>query len=167
MIANQPESRERAEFLLSHGRRGLGSNRWGICHQCHERPDRAHQYAPRLRNRARSRRPRRLGGEVAGRLFDYQAAQIGFTSAEKRLLFSALAGPTDEELARILSISLPTVKKTWLSIYNRVEDHIPDLIAVLEPTALTNGRRGREKRRGVLAYLRNHPEELRPTSGKW
>ena len=69
----------------------------------------------------------------------------------------------------MLRVSLPTIKKTWLSIYSRVDDRIPDLIAGIEQSGLRNGRRGREKRRNLLAYLRNHPEELRPVlvkSGK-
>ena len=64
----------------------------------------------------------------------------------------------------MLDVALPTVKKTWLSIYGRVDDHIPELVAGPDPSGLTDGRRGREKRRGVLAYLRNHPEELRPVA---
>jgi DNA-binding CsgD family transcriptional regulator len=163
LIANQPESRERAEFLLS-----TGAGVWDPS---------AGEYATKVTNDPTElvSRPHVFGitrgdyergawsGRWASLLFDYQAPRLGFTSAEKRLLCSALSGSTDEELARMLGVALPTIKKTWLSIYGRVDDHIPDLVGP-ERSGLTDGRRGREKRRGVLAYLRNHPEELRPVS---
>ena len=105
-------------------------------------------------------------GSWIGAMFDYHAPILGFSSSEQRLLSSALSGATDQQLAEILASSFPTVKKMWVSIYNRVEDQLPALI--LDPLrAETSGEsRGREKRRRLLAYLRDHPEELRPFSRK-
>ena len=72
----------------------------------------------------------------------------------------------DEHLAGALGTSLPAVKKTWVSIYCRVEDHLPSLVPESVQSDSTAGVRGREKRRRLLAYLREHPEELRPVREK-
>ena len=82
------------------------------------------------------------------------------------MLLAVLAGKsgTDEELTEALGVSLPTIKKMWLSVYRRTTD-------VQSKTIRDSGRpgaaeRGKEKRRHLLAYLRDHPEELRPVSQK-
>jgi hypothetical protein len=111
----------------------------------------------------RSRRGNWTGSWV-GSLFDYHAPILGFSGSEQRLLSCALSGETDEQLAGTLGTSLATVKKMWVSIYNRVEDRLPALIPDRLQTDASAGSRGREKRRGLLAYLREHPEELRPVS---
>ena len=103
-------------------------------------------------------------GSWAGALFDYHAPILRFSRGEQRLLSGALSGATDEHLAEIQGTSLPTIKKIWVSIYNRVEDHLPELISDQLPTYIPASGRGREKRRCLLAYLREHPEELRPFS---
>ncbi len=101
-----------------------------------------------------------------GALFDYQPPRFGFSRSEQRLLEAALAGEsgTDRELAESLAVSLPTIKKMWLSIYRRVNDHQPGTIRDCVPVEVTE--RGKEKRRPLLTYLREHPEELRPASRK-
>jgi hypothetical protein len=104
------------------------------------------------------------GGSWVGSLFDYHAPILAFSGSEQRLLSCALSGATDEQLAGTLGTSLATVKKMWVSIYNRVEDRLPALIPDRLQTDASAGSRGREKRRGLLAYLREHPEELRPVS---
>lgn len=100
-------------------------------------------------------------GAWAGSLFLYQAPQCGFRPSEQRLLLAALGGGTDRELAEEVGISLPAVKKTWLSIYGRVSKQLPSIfpngVAIPE-----DGERGREKKQHLIAYLRDHPEELRP-----
>jgi hypothetical protein len=103
-------------------------------------------------------------GNWAGALFDYHPPMLGFSRSEQRLLSYALPGATDEQLAGMLGSSLPAIKKMWVSIYQRVEDYQPELIPdPLRPEIPTNGR-GKEKRRRLLDYLREHPEELRPFS---
>jgi hypothetical protein len=104
-------------------------------------------------------------GSWVGDLFNYRPPRCGFSRSEQHLLLSALSGATDEELAKTLCVSLPTVKKTWLSIYGRVAARQPQLI---ENHSLTESSvyRGKEKRRRLLAYLRDHLEELRPFSLK-
>jgi hypothetical protein len=106
-------------------------------------------------------------GSWIGAMFDYHVPILGFSSSEQRLLTSALSGETDEQLAGTLGTSLATVKKIWVSIYNRIEDGQPGLIPErLLQTDTSAGIRGKEKRRGLLSYLRDHPEELRPYSRK-
>src|SRR5260370_21806248 len=100
-------------------------------------------------------------GTWIGSLFVYQPPRFGFRPSEQRLLLAALEGGTDEELADKLDISLSAVKKTWRSIYERVGAHSPGLIPDKVPEG-SNSERGKEKKQRLLAYLREHLEELRP-----
>ncbi len=52
------------------------------------------------------------------------------------------------------------LKKLWRGIYERVADSVPDFFG--DVPAADEGKRGPEKRRQVLAYVRQRPEELRP-----
>jgi hypothetical protein len=105
-------------------------------------------------------------GSWVGSLFDYRPPLFGFSPSEQQLLLSALACETgtDHELSKDLHVSLPTVKKMWLSIYGRVANCMPDLIPDSAQVRSETAERGKEKRRRVLAYVRAHPEELRPVS---
>ncbi len=110
-------------------------------------------------------RERVLGQPVswAFLLFVYQPPRCGFSRSEQRLLFSALDGGTDEELAKTLHVSVSAVKKMWHSIYERVGACVPELL----PNSVNHvefGERGKEKKHRLLAYLREHPEELRPVA---
>jgi hypothetical protein len=100
-------------------------------------------------------------GTWIGTLFVYQPPQCGFRPSEQRLLLAALRGRTDEELADELGLSISAVKKMWLSIYERVSTHLPCLL----PSRASKQKwseRGKEKKQRMIAYLREHPEELRP-----
>lgn len=100
-------------------------------------------------------------------LFHYEAPKIGLSAGERRLLVSALRGGTDAELSDELAISLSAVKKAWHSVYERVAENIPHSIRNDEVRAEnSNGERGKQKKQRLLAYLRDHPEELRPYSRK-
>lgn len=112
------------------------------------------------------RRRRPWGASWVGALFDYHPPRFGFTRSEQHLLLLALAGKsgTDEELAASLGVSLPTIKKMWLSVYRRVADRGPRDES--SDSRVDRSKRGKEKRRRLLAYLREHPEELRPVSRK-
>jgi hypothetical protein len=103
-------------------------------------------------------------GSWVGTLFDYQPPRFGFSRSEQRLLHAALAAEsgTDEELTEALGVSRPTIKKMWLSVYRRVTDCQPETIRDSVPVGAP--QRGKEKRRHLLTYLREHPEELRPVS---
>src|SRR5690242_18688696 len=100
-------------------------------------------------------------------LFAYEPPRMCFTSSQQRLLTAALQGGTDEELSQRLEISLSAVRRCWLSIYERIVERAPDLIG--QTVELDDDRayaRGKGKKHRVLAYLREHPEELRPVSQK-
>ena len=73
----------------------------------------------------------------------------------------ALQGDTDQRIAARLHISLDAVKQAWRGIVTAAAPFIP------EARELSNGHlphavRGAERRRGVLEYLRQQMEELRP-----
>lgn len=103
-------------------------------------------------------------GSWVGSLFDYQPPRFGFSRSEQRLLQTTLAGGsgTDEQLMKSLGVALPTIKKMWISIYRRVIDCQPETIR--DSARGDEAERGKEKRRLLLTYLREHPEELRPVS---
>jgi hypothetical protein len=105
-------------------------------------------------------------GSWVGTLFDYHPPQLGFSPGEQRLLLSALSGRTDEELSAELGTSASTVKNTWRSIYNRAISLLPVLFLDHSREDARSSERGKEKKRYLLAYLRDHPEELRPVSRK-
>jgi hypothetical protein len=111
-------------------------------------------------------RPDLSAASWVSRLFDYHPPLLGFSRSEQRVLTSALTGATDEHLSRTLETSIPAIKKTWTSIYHRVADHMPELLPDAFQSDAGGAPRGREKRRKLLAYLREHPEELRPVSRK-
>jgi hypothetical protein len=100
-------------------------------------------------------------------LFHYRPPKVGFSRAEQLLLLTELRNEagTDQELAAALSVSMPTIKKMWLSIYRRAAG-LPELTPDGGEPGHEPARRGKEKRRRLLAYLRDHPEELRPHSRK-
>ena len=118
--------------------------------------------APHLIGLTRELAMTRVGTWI-GSLFVYRSPQFGFRPSEQRLLLSALQGGTDEDLAAVLGVSLSAVKKTWRSIYDRVTHHSPGLIPDQVPEELTS-ERGKEKKQRLLAYVRDHPEELRPAT---
>ena len=96
-------------------------------------------------------------------LFVNERPRIFFTGAERRLLVAATSGRTDSELAGVLGISVSAIKKTWMSIYRRATEQMPSLLPddVRRGNA-PDGERGRTKKQILLAYLQQHPEELRP-----
>lgn len=98
---------------------------------------------------------------VAARMYRYQEPVLHLGPAEQRLLAAALAGTTDAELGAELGLSVEAVKKRWLSVYARVGDHRPE---ILHGAGADSETRGPQKRHRVVAYVRAHPEELRPFS---
>lgn len=169
VIANQAESADRLLFFLQ-----TGAAFWDPLIAAYtselrkKRSPRTRRQSPCSWQDPRSGTPgaARLGRKLGGRLFDYRFPTLGFSLSEQRLLSSALLGTTDEQLAEMLKSSLPAVKKMWVSIYRRAAECLPELLpGSIEPDIPAGGR-GKEKRRGLLAYLREHPEELRPISRK-
>jgi hypothetical protein len=103
-------------------------------------------------------------GSWTSTVFVYHPPQLGFTVREQSLLKTALRGGTDEELADELGVSTAGVKKAWRSIYARVEKNPMKIFTDMEPEK--DGNRGKGKKNRILAYVREHPEELRPISMK-
>jgi len=103
-------------------------------------------------------------GTWASSLFVYQAPIFGFSACEQRLLIAALRGGTDEDLSDDLGISVSAVKKAWQSIYERVSVCDPELAPAAHPTDSGAFERGKMKKQRLIAYLHDHPEELRPAS---
>jgi hypothetical protein len=107
----------------------------------------------------------RSPGSWAGSLFHYEPPRFGFSRSQQKLLQSAIAGATDEELASELCVSPSAVKRAWSGIYERASSFFPNLVGNGHDDGGSQAR-GKQKRHHLLAYLRQHPEELRPVSRK-
>ncbi len=106
-------------------------------------------------------------GSAIARLFPHHRPRCFFSPGEQKVLLQALLDHSDEEIAALLDVTLSTVKKRWANIYDCVAEQQPDLLPEAERSAgLARHTRGQEKRRYLLSYLRQHPEELRPYSKK-
>lgn len=95
------------------------------------------------------------------RMFSYFPPKLFFTEPQRQILLLAREGFTDNEIAGQLGVNADAVKKRWVAIYERVSEVFPDLL----PNSPTSGR-GSEKRRILLARLKDRPEELRPFDRK-
>ena len=102
-------------------------------------------------------------GSWISSLFMHRPPRFGFRPSEQRLLLAALRGGTDEEVSNELGVSRSAVKKCWGLIYARVARHDPELVPNPDPEAV-NSERGKAKKQRLLAYLRDHMEELRPAA---
>jgi hypothetical protein len=166
VTAQQMESVERFEWMLK-----SGGQLWNPTTRRYEewvkKDLREIMKVPHLAGVTREAERGRPGTWV-GALFDYRPPRMGFSPSEQRLATLALGGRTDDELADDLGASLSTVKSTWRSIFNRAASCLPELFATLAEADvdLNVTARGKEKRRPLMAYLREHPEELRPVSRK-
>ncbi len=82
---------------------------------------------------------------------------LDFSPSQKRLLIAALHGAENAELANRLCRTPAAIKRTWAGIFEKCLQHNPALL----PTT-KNSSRGQQKRHKVMAYIRAHPEEIRP-----
>jgi hypothetical protein len=95
---------------------------------------------------------------VAARPFVERTAPIlDFTPSQKRLLAAALRGAETTELADALCRTPAAIKRTWTGIFEKFVRHYPALLPATEGPL-----RGQQKRHKVIAYVREHPEEIRP-----
>lgn len=94
-------------------------------------------------------------------VFTYLPPRFRFTVGEQRMLLRAIDGLTDEEIAGTLEVSRDAVKQTWRSIYDHVIQVMPDLVERGQQNGGEGGR-GQEKRRRIVAYVRDNAQELRP-----
>ena len=101
-----------------------------------------------------------LPGTLVRDVFQFVPPVLGLTMAERRMLRLAVTDLTDDEIADEIGVTRHTLKKLWRSVYERSADALPQWFDHHPGPA--DGTRGPEKRRGLLQYLRQHPEELRP-----
>lgn len=95
---------------------------------------------------------------IAAGLFQHHVPpQFAFAPGEQELLELALEGAGDISISKSLFVTLAAIKRRWSNIFERVGSVKPDLCPLDG-----NGTRGIQKRQRILAYVRTHPEELRP-----
>ena len=115
---------------------------------------------PALFTLTREQARRTLPGTPARNAFEWQPPRFRFNGSQRKLLWNALFDESDEALMGLLDVSTHGLKKLWRGIYERIEDAEPDFFG--DAGGDDEGRRGPEKRRQVLAYVRQRPEERRP-----
>jgi hypothetical protein len=94
-------------------------------------------------------------------MYRYEEPLLRLRPGEQTLLAAALDGKTDAELSADLGLSIEAIKKRWISVFARIDEFKPE---ILSGTEAGSDRRGPQKRHRVVAYVRSHPEELRPYS---
>jgi hypothetical protein len=101
-------------------------------------------------------------GTLLSLMFHHTPPRFAFSSAQRRLLREAMQHKTDAEIAVALEVSLSAVKKTWAALFERASEIVDRSAA--EDTDVPASRlvRGIQKRHRLLAYLIDHPQELRP-----
>lgn len=117
---------------------------------------------PILAGLTRSEAVHCLPGTSVRQVFDHYPPLFSLTLMQRRLLRLALF--TDDDAAHMLSLAVSAhgLKKLWRGIYEKVEDALPGFFG--EAATEADGKRGPEKRRQVLAYVRQRAEELQPWS---
>jgi hypothetical protein len=103
-----------------------------------------------------------LPASAGNLIFKYDEPTLHLRESDQRLLMLALRGATDSELAAELAITVAAVKARWRSTFAHIAEQSPHLLSY-------DGEhryRSKQKRHHVLAYLRTHPEELRPYDWK-
>ena len=103
-----------------------------------------------------------MRASLGNKLFDYHEPVLRLRESDQQLLLAALSGLTDAELATSIGVTFSAVKARWRSTFARIEEVMPALVA----DADDRDGRGAQKRHRVLAYIRTHPEELRPYDWK-
>jgi hypothetical protein len=99
-----------------------------------------------------------VAGSLGNVICTYTEPVLRLRQSDQQLLLAAQNGATDLELTAKLGLRLPAVKARWRSTFARVALVRSDLVNDQD----TGNNRGLQKRHGVLAYVREHPEELRP-----
>jgi hypothetical protein len=115
---------------------------------------------PALFMLTREQARRTMPGTPARNAFEWQPPRFRFNAAQRRLLRNALFDESDEALMALQRVSTHGLKKLWRSIYERIDDVEPEFLG--EAGGADEGKRGPEKRRQVVAYVRQRLEELRP-----
>jgi hypothetical protein len=102
-----------------------------------------------------------LSSSLGNVLFRFSEPQLKLRESDQELLLAALGGATDTELANELGVTFAAVKARWRSTFSRIAERMPELVGDNDGQ---DDCRGKQKRHQVLAYVRSHPEELRPYS---
>jgi hypothetical protein len=102
----------------------------------------------------------RLPGTTLRNCFESEPPRFRFSAMQRRLLWLALFDDADAALMPELGVSVHGLKKLWRGIYERVDLVEPGFFG--DDGGDDEGKRGPEKRRQVLAYVRQRLEELRP-----
>ena len=110
-------------------------------------------------------------GSQISHFFFPPLALLDLRPGQQEVLWRALRGDSDQQIADALRVTLSAVKKRWGAIRQRFDEVLPGLLpedegqldTLPEPGKTSRRERGPEKRGRVLEYLRDHPEELRPT----
>ena len=101
----------------------------------------------------------RLVREVANQYLPQPGRKLAARLALE-LLEVALRGSTDEETCQVLGMKLSAIKKRWAALFHHIAKIKPELLPGTDDG--DRQTRGPQKRHRLLAYLREHPEELRP-----
>ena len=102
----------------------------------------------------------RLPGTTLRNCFEYEPPRFRFSAQQRKLMWLALFDDADTALMPERGVSVHGLKKLWRGIYERVDLVEPGFFG--DDVADDEGKRGPEKRRQVLAYVRQRMEELRP-----
>lgn len=127
-----------------------------------DRTGRGDPALPDLYGLSREEAARLLPGSPVRDAFQFTPPRLGFSASERRLLRLAVTQLTDEQMGDELGISGHGIKKVWRSVHQRALDAMPQLFDEAVTATSESGTRGPERRRTLLQYLRQHPEELRP-----
>lgn len=103
---------------------------------------------------------------IASLIISYTPPLFAFTDKHKDLLIATLAGMGEKEYMETRGLEkADRVGGMWRQIHDKVEKVDPDFFP---PMVIVPGepKRGRDKKERLLQYLRDHPEELRPTLNK-
>lgn len=150
---------------------GNHDHEWAACMGFHQYRDYSETMSEEIMTRIDGAKPRLYGiyreraavqyHPLHPILFENNRPQFRFSHTEQDFLLHAMAGWTDKELAEMLHCAVVTINKRWASIYSKTSGLASD--AICPPaTGTDNQTRGAEKKRYILAYLRQHMEELRP-----
>src|SRR5262249_11354054 len=102
-----------------------------------------------------------VAASVISIVFCHRTPVLKLRDGDQRFLRAALKGATDVELADKLGTSVFAVKKRWVSLFQNTFAVRPDLFPDFTNDEVGETR-GRQKRHHLLAYVREHLEELRP-----
>jgi len=100
-------------------------------------------------------------GSTLSMMFAPSKRRFNFSSAEQKLLRSAILLDSEDEVAAELGLTRDTLRTQWRSIYERVRNVDPAFFPD-DGDLAHDGARGRGKRRHLLQYLQVYMEELRP-----